>query len=282
MSVAVVDFQWPVSKEGHRLIEMPDKPLIKKLITTGQAVADLDRRRERYRWFKPFLDTPTLFRVFADWGDSDADILAFTNEFGLFSTITPQAEHPVGRRRMWGASVERWRKLQRNVRVLLREWELVERGDEPGLLALETGERRNAVETMDDPRSQMFIPPMFATTLPTLTARAAYRIMWLVNSSMIRVEAAPELSWDSDSERFQLGVSPGSLEGVIWIQIAEYVSGLRNYRACAVCGKHLEISTEQTGHRTNIRYCSNACRFKAYRRRKSESGRKRRDGLQAR
>jgi hypothetical protein len=61
---------------------------------------------------------------------------------------------------------------------------------------------------------------------------------------------------------------PRTLGGAMWLQLAQAIAGNKNYRACEACGRYFELSLE--GARTSRHYCSDACRSKAYRRRKRQ------------
>jgi len=67
-----------------------------------------------------------------------------------------------------------------------------------------------------------------------------------------------------------LNLYPENLISALWFQIARAVSGEKDYKCCLECGKPFEISLDPEGFRKNRMYCSDACRQKAYRRRKSK------------
>ena len=58
----------------------------------------------------------------------------------------------------------------------------------------------------------------------------------------------------------RLYVVPTSLLGAMWIQFAEAISEQKDYARCKLCGKPFEVSTAQTGFRTNRRFCSDVCK----------------------
>jgi hypothetical protein len=84
--------------------------------------------------------------------------------------------------------------------------------------------------------------------------------------------AVPELSWDRTHTALQetLRIVPQSLVSALWIQLAKAIEGDRKYRECDVCGTWFEVSGDR---RADARFCSNACRFKAYRQRQDEARR---------
>lgn len=60
-----------------------------------------------------------------------------------------------------------------------------------------------------------------------------------------------------------LRIVSDSLLGALWLQFALAVDGDREYRSCETCGQFFELNPATA--RTNRRYCSDACRSKAYR-----------------
>lgn len=61
----------------------------------------------------------------------------------------------------------------------------------------------------------------------------------------------------------ELHIVPHNLLGALWLQLASAASGNKEFKGCPECAKFYEISPETA--RKSRRYCSNACRFKAYR-----------------
>jgi hypothetical protein len=62
---------------------------------------------------------------------------------------------------------------------------------------------------------------------------------------------------------------PVSLLGALWLQLAEAVSGNKEFRSCPTCGKWFELSPDVA--RTNRLFCSDKCRTRAYRGRKEQA-----------
>src|SRR5262249_45147365 len=68
-----------------------------------------------------------------------------------------------------------------------------------------------------------------------------------------------------------LRVLPRTLLDAIWFQFGLAVSGHKKYRRCAVCQDWFELSPEVA--RTNRRFCSVACKNRAFRERKEHARR---------
>ena len=54
----------------------------------------------------------------------------------------------------------------------------------------------------------------------------------------------------------------------MWLQLALALTGDKRFVACKYCRRLFEISTDQTGSRSDRAFCTIACKTKDYRRRK--------------
>lgn len=79
----------------------------------------------------------------------------------------------------------------------------------------------------------------------------------------------PRLLWDPEMTALGLYCVPPSLRAALWLQCAQAIAGNKSYRQCRACAKWFEVSVEAS--RPTRLYCSDACRFKAYRRRQDEA-----------
>jgi hypothetical protein len=99
------------------------------------------------------------------------------------------------------------------------------------------------------PRERVFV------ALATLTnAHLAHRIASLVE-------------FDSAVNRTVLITLPNCLAGAIWLQFAQAMDGRTNYRRCSECRQWFKVSPEVA--RSDKSYCGDACRARAYRRRRT-------------
>ena len=80
-------------------------------------------------------------------------------------------------------------------------------------------------------------------------------------------EMEVEFALDEETQRFETVMAPRDLLGVIWLQLADAIEHRHQYRQCDECGKWFR-AVSQGGSRRN--YCSDACRVRAYRKRKKE------------
>lgn len=78
------------------------------------------------------------------------------------------------------------------------------------------------------------------------------------------------LVWDHERDEWRTKVTPVDLMGALWLQFATTVSGQSQFRQCPECATWIEIAPGSG--RPEKTYCSNACRMRAYRKRKGEGG----------
>jgi hypothetical protein len=108
----------------------------------------------------------------------------------------------------------------------------------------------DATVTADmSPRERVFV------ALATLTnAHLAHRIASLVE-------------FDPAVHRTVLITLPNCLAGAIWLQFAQAMDARTDYRRCSECRQWFQVSPEVA--RADKSYCGDACRSRAYRRRRS-------------
>ena len=100
----------------------------------------------------------------------------------------------------------------------------------------------------------------------------------LINDKLEEHGVLPQLLWDrrSRDHNRRIKVVPKNLIAAIWVQFALAIEGNRQYRQCDQCCKWYEISAEK---REGARFCTDACRFKAYRIRQKEARKLHSEGL---
>ncbi len=79
---------------------------------------------------------------------------------------------------------------------------------------------------------------------------------------------AGKVKWHPESRTMGFQISPQTLLGALWLQFSQAVSGDKEFQSCIQCGKLFEISR---GRRKSRMFCSDACRFKAYRERQAKA-----------
>ncbi len=84
-----------------------------------------------------------------------------------------------------------------------------------------------------------------------------------VNMRLSKLEPQTALDWVDG--KYRLVTCPRNLIGALWLQFALSISGNKSYRPCEVCSRSMEMSPDV--NRADRRYCSDACRSRALRRR---------------
>jgi hypothetical protein len=98
------------------------------------------------------------------------------------------------------------------------------------------------------------------------------RLLQDVTNKMLTRGSSPALLWEPNALSFDIKMVPHDLIGFMWAQFAEAVAGGKGFRKCASCAQWMEIAPGQG--RPEKSYCSDACRMRAYRKRKAQRGRR--------
>jgi len=84
-----------------------------------------------------------------------------------------------------------------------------------------------------------------------------------------RVHFFDHVEFDEETRRYSYTRCPHSLLGGIWLQFVDAVLGAVEFRHCEHCNKWFSFSVE-TSRREKL-FCSNNCKFKDYRKRKTRA-----------
>jgi hypothetical protein len=83
------------------------------------------------------------------------------------------------------------------------------------------------------------------------------------------VRVAPIVSWDEHRRRPALSFATEALLQALWLQLADAVCNERTFTRCRECGTWLEVAPDAA--RTHRRFCSHACRTRAYHQRQLQA-----------
>jgi hypothetical protein len=83
-----------------------------------------------------------------------------------------------------------------------------------------------------------------------------------------RIDASITIREDPESGTARLCIRPETLLDALWTQVAHAIDGSQSLQNCVVCKKWFTIKAGQG--RSDKEYCSNACRMRAYRKRKGK------------
>ncbi len=142
-----------------------------------------------------------------------------------------------------------------------------------GYFALsEIGELRDAIRVWEQCRE-----------LQTINSDGSIEKRWemlqrMVSRNIRRMQYTPMLLWERTPRRqprLRFRSVPKTLLAALWVQFAMAVEGDRQYHQCDQCGLWFEVAGERrvgaNEKREGAKFCSNACRFRAYRHRQNEA-----------
>lgn len=220
-----------------------------------------------------------LFRTFADLEPTEEAIQAFANEYGLLGDpvttwIVLPMEGAASQTIGWGESLRGWTREIHAMRRAVKVWDAARSGDldflgsviqwHPRGVRYEDGRYVEWLLTVDDPESTLWsrfrqgdvVMPAYEFVRRTITKHLEGRV-------------SPRMLWEHDRDRITMRMVPHSLVGALWLQFARAVEARSEFGRCRACGKWFVYEPDTA--RTNRRYCSDACRFKAYRQRQKEA-----------
>jgi hypothetical protein len=288
------DFVWEVSQAGYEAVEAsPPEGADHKPGTYLVPIVPLGRIAEK-RTYRP-LDRPALFRTFADTPTTKEGILQFAHEFGLLgfppTPISPPRGFDPGKcvwsraesLDSWGAEIEQMQDAIHLYDSCLAEdkvalsklirWEPhFLRYDAPKshfgkpvhhcMIASESG----LGYPLSDYKRGDFVGPAWSV------------LLWIVNVQLQKYPTSPQLFRDTRKPGLR-GVArliPTSLLAALWTQMHHAIVGRKEYDRCHQCGGWFEVVAEK---RKDAKFCSNACRFKAYRERQKQAKRLYTEGM---
>jgi len=219
---------------------------------------------------------PALFRTFASLSFVSDAIKSFADRWGLLGgALAAAIEVPPSERLHAGPfsnvfergaqmpvnaePADRWAAAILEMRSAVEFWDLIRDGDER-LVAREVPQlwarHSRSTHWMTD---KMFARP-FASGEGTLAG--------IINSHLERSMLPRLLPSEARPKEWKLVYEPASLLDTLWMQFALAVAGNIAHRQCAVCTTWFEVATGS--NRADKQFCSDACRMRAYRKRKAE------------
>jgi hypothetical protein len=243
---------------------------------------------------------PALFRVLAETPPEQDDILDFANRYGNLGTETKlfPAKGTMGKQAgaVIGSFLDSWRGQIGSLRRLCGLWDLIHRQDLAALACYFIWQESPdwpAVHFNSHPEPfTPEAPPLghdvvresipFDASEPGLIESHRTGDVLLpaklylqgvldqhLNHASDDVKVA--MAWDSRREQPTLGYWCPTLISAVWLQFATAVNENLTYGRCRECGKWFEVAPKAA--RVTRRFCSTACRSKAYRERQEKARR---------
>lgn len=279
---------WAVDEAGYSIVA----GRISGTSDPQDAVRDLvvpndQRWRPERRLYNPLVDHKGLFREFAEihtgppFDRYEEEVVRFADQYGplgLEQTVitTDSGEEFHGELQAdWGAEITAMRQC-------LDLWDAFADAElEPIRSTIRFEESGVVYEPSDSDSfftiaSQNWYPEVWEFIRPGDHFDAAICFVQQAVNRRLAGRVSPRLLWNDD-RTIELHQVPSNLAGVMWLQLALAIDGRKSYRRCRSDGKWIEIS--QDGARATRQFCSDACRSREYRRRRTEAVRMHEHGL---
>ena len=223
------------------------------------------------RYTEPLGENAGLFRDFAALEPTSEGILRFAHRYGELGLRSDPEDFEF---------LEQWVELIREMRELTTLWDSIEKGDLETLgQSIRWQSDGSAVEIhVPDGQGKSTWKSMPADGLLELLPRNLHREdligparIYLKKRLNLRLSGRFTVKLVEDSPDGSLGIAiiPDSLIAGIWLQFAQAIEGNKQFRQCQVCGRWFELSSR--AKRATAKFCSDGCRFKAYRQRKTRA-----------
>jgi len=234
---------------------------------------------------------PKLFEEFAKTPDSTEGCAAFAREYGFLYSRFGVSRWP----RQWQAlrknegnrfsgwkqaeSVDQWRYVIRLFRTIIGLWKGLEAPDTEELeRVLLEGPRYRSEATYEI--DQLAIYTRYRCGEEEARLAPDYSTFFIGHCQRMRLAILNECVRDQGFQfstefvphlegQVALRMPPGNLYTALVFQLFEAMITKKDFRQCEVCGTWFELHPDKA--RTDKLYCSEACRFKAYRHRQSSA-----------
>jgi len=238
-----------------------------------------------------------LFRRFAELADEEG-FVRFANEFGCLEMHAKGAgsltyhligrEYPTdpftgGLQFEFGESIDLWANEAADMRRLVSLWDAARTNDTRTLAAhIRWRSNPKAVEYVWGSKDNQGLQPFHMVAHEDTATRYRFDLFRqgaLVEPAMFYIQhalnerlelnlSAPRLLWNARYQRLQVHIVPSSLKSALWLQLAKAIEGSKDYRQCDSCRIWYELGATA---RRGSKYCSEACRQRAKRKRVKEA-----------
>jgi hypothetical protein len=257
-------FVWPVVESGYRW--------------EGENLVDVEPQDGRFltREYEPLRDHPGLFLHFADTEATPEGILQFANRYGLLGVgprprglfLTPE---PL---KFWVEQIQEMRRAVELYNALrggkgldrLIRWES---DDERGEVSVYYTGKPDRPELIASSRMVVDVFESFPHGDKIRPARCF--LQSVVRKNMAAPVGLVELRLlhDRDWHPALIGV-PRNLLGALWLQFSEVYAG-KELRRCLECKEWFAVRGRGPRTRSDVQFCSVACRNRAYRGRQEQA-----------
>jgi hypothetical protein len=293
----LVQFRWAKPITGYRWVDAGSPPQLNRSRGTTKSIRCLQVSQVEVEFYEPLLRSPALFRTFADLQPTERDVLKFANQHGPLGISIPI----VLRSDDWrvlrsGELLGTWADEIFDLRLALEVWDVARKQQNKGRLEQRISIRRDRLgihaffsyQTPEGLREELICSnrqtDAWRSELAAfLDERALHRAaLFYVQGKInerLKEHTRARVLYSRPRDSIGLHTVPTNLLGAMWLQFAHAVEGRRDYKRCAECATWFEVSLEEVGYSRRREFCRPACRFKAYRERKTEACKLHKRGL---
>ena len=224
-----------------------------------------------------FENHPTLFLSYSQNPLNSDAVIDFANKWGFLtegsfekSLDVPSPDNDCQNILVHAEHASIWAMTHWNLKPMTDTWSLIQKGD---LDSIEKWSRQflgdllltvpNIIQIKKEELDE-FIDRMIEQE--GAVEFANFNLQELINAN-ISGNLTSNVRRDPKTNTWQLIVVPKNLISMLYLQLTQAITGGSEFRRCVVCTDWMEISP--AGGRIDKMYCSDACRMRAYRKRKS-------------
>jgi hypothetical protein len=261
---SVFDFAWTVPNRGFRL-------------ENGHLVLDDNMFYHARRYF-PLRDEPALFRTFVALEPTAEMFLAFANRYGWLGVNAfghvPDVpsrhleQETVGSGIYTAEMISRWAHEHSTLSESVAMWQCIEDRD---AVEIEKQLGWNGSQWICNPGQFGYVVesiPGIEFRVDDIFTPAAIQLQGSVNVRL-KLMASPAIIYDPSAGQQILRIIPTNLLGAMWLQLANAITGHKEYRSCVECGTWFEVSKDGRGGTKRKVFCDTACKVRDYRRKKA-------------
>src|SRR5687768_7315660 len=278
MAETLFQFPWQVSTGGYRVIKdkLKGKPqsMLTDYVPLGEPAA--------IKTYLPLERHTGLFRQISELALTEIAVCDFANRYGFLGesqawvalqdkTVKVKGEpKPLAG---WGEPLATWFEQISRMKRAVDLWDMTRNRDLAALEKFITW-RENRVHYQYEVEGAAGGQVLRRDTDSVafghfrsgdIIQPAQYILQQLINDEL-GSRAGPILLWKTNWLRLGLYFAPTNLLGALWLQLATAIDKDAKFLKCEVCGSPFEISPQV--NRKDRLTCSNACRTRAYRKRK--------------
>ncbi|SRR6266700_1472979 len=254
------EFTWTVAVDGYEALHLNHENASND--SAGWLITEKWQSRNRgVRSYAPLRECRGFHRTFAATLPTTVAVTNFTERYGLLGNkitrIFPHGDRPGLLTETKGELVTEWLGECQALMKAVQLWDAIRSRDQR---CLETLSR-----TADAP-----VPESVELIYKSDLKPAATYLQGIVNARMAALKIQARVVWDLDRALLKNALVPEDLLGALWADFALAIGenkGQESYLNCAACGIFFESGLRK---RSDARYCSDACKSKAYRRRSAK------------